>query len=78
MQKCSVKIIVSWSINNWRVSMTYFAALHELHNQKEVLVVLINVEKLDDVRVVNLLENVDLILQANLILFSQLAPTVEF
>ena len=58
--------------------MTYFAALHELHNQKEVLVVLINVEKLDDVRVVNLLENVDLILQANLILFSQLAPTVEF
>lgn len=58
--------------------MTYFAALHELHNQKEVLVVLINVEKLDDVRVVNLLENVNLILQANLILFSQLAPTVEF
>ena len=56
---------------------TYFATLHQLHDQEEIFFVLVDVEELNNVWMVYLLENVDLILKADLILFSQLAPTVK-
>jgi len=38
------------------------SSLHELHDQEEVLVIFVDVKELDDIRVIDLLEDVDFIL----------------
>ena len=50
---------------------TYLTSLHEFHNQKEVLVILVNIKELYDVWVINLLQNVDFVLQPDLIFLGQ-------
>ena len=57
-----------------KLSVTYLTSLHELHDQEEVLVVLIDIEKLNNVRVVDLLENVDFILEANFVFLGKFSP----
>ena len=47
--------------------------MQELHNDVDVLLVLLDRVKFDDVRVVNLLHDVDLVLQSQLVLSVQLA-----
>ena len=61
-----VKIKVSWS--------TYLAAAHQLHHEEEVLVVLVYVIQFDNVWMINLLQNIDLILQADFVFPGQLPP----
>ena len=53
---------------------TYLTASHELHDEEEVLLVLVDVKQLDDVRVVDLLQNIDLVLEADFVFFGQLPP----
>ena len=48
--------------------------MHELHDQKEVFVVLVDVVKLDNVGMVHLLENVDLVLQTHTVFFGKFSP----
>ena len=56
------------------MSMTYLTSLHELHDQEEVLVVLVDVEELDDVWVIDLLQYVDFILKADFVFIGKFAP----
>ena len=53
----------------------YLAARHELHDQEEVLLVLVDVEKLHDVRVVHLHQDVDFVLEANAVFICEAAPS---
>lgn len=46
----------------FKVCQTYLSSLHELHDQEEVLVIFVDVKELDDIRVIDLLEDVDFIL----------------
>ena len=57
-----------------RLSVTYLTSLHELHDQEEVLVILIDIVKLNNVRVVDLLQNVDFILEANFVFLGKFTP----
>ena len=57
-----------------RLSVTYLTSLHELHDQEEVLVVLVDIVKLNNVRVVDLLQNVDFILEANFVFLGKFTP----
>ena len=52
--------------------------MHELHDQKEIFLVLVDVEEFDNIGMVHLLENIDLILQTYLVLLGQLAPKNKF
>ena len=57
--------------------LTYFTTLHQFHDEKEVLFILIDVVKLDNVWMIDLLQYIDLILQANFILISQFSPFIK-
>lgn len=54
------------------------AASFEFHDEEVVFFVFVDVVKFDNVRVVNLLEDVDLILQANLVLLCQITLGNDF
>ena len=53
---------------------TYLTASHELHHEEEVLLVFVDVIQLDNVRVIDLLEDLDLVLEADFVLTGQLSP----
>ena len=53
---------------------TYLSALHELHDEEEVLVVFVDVKELDDVGVVDLLQDVDFVLKTNFVFLGKFAP----
>ena len=59
---------------NWLFWATYLTASHELHHEEEVLLVLVDVVELDNVRVVDLLQNFDLVLEADFVFTCQLPP----
>ena len=57
-----------------RFWVAYLTSLHQLHNQEEVLIIFVNVVKLDNVGMVDLLKNVDFILQADFVFLGKFAP----
>jgi len=54
------------------------SALHELHDEEEVLVVFVDVKELDDVGVIDLLQDVDFVLKTNFVFLGKFALCDDF
>ena len=52
-----------------KLKITYFSALHELQDERERVVILIDVDKLDNIWMVYLFEDVNLIDESHPVLF---------
>ena len=59
-----------------KLKITYFSALHELQDERERVVILIDVDKFDNIWMVYLFEDVNLIDESHPVLFRHLVPKI--
>ena len=59
-----------------KLKITYFSALHELQDERERVVILIDVDKFDNIWMVYLFEDVNFIDESHPVLFRHLVPKI--
>lgn len=56
------------------MQLDYLSSSHKLHDEIVVAFILVHLKKLDDVRMINVGEDIDLILEPNPVIFIKLTP----